>query len=184
MLDLGLGLWRRTSAGLIAFDSFNRANDALSLGTSDSEHVWTALTGTWGINNNQATSSGNGAFAVIDSGISDGVVRVTFTVVSGSSLGYRVQDATNGLYVNAGAGYAIYKLNAGAGSFPAADATVPANGDVVEVRMSGSAALVYVNGVLRISYSDAFLASATKQGLGNVGGTNTARWDGFSVRAT
>lgn len=62
-------------------DSFDRADSATSLGSSDTEEDWTAGSGTWGIDTNQAqVVSGADAVATFDTTREDGTLSVLLTI--------------------------------------------------------------------------------------------------------
>ena len=167
-------------------DSFNRADNASSLGTADTGQTWTALASTWGISSNQAYNPGAGANApaVLDSGKSDCTIQVTIATQAGDSgLSFRATDANNFFEVTfSTTQYQVWKIVAGAFTNLASGTITGANGDVLKVVLSGSTIQIFQNGVqLGTNITDAFNQTATKHGLSQVSGSAGARWDNFSV---
>lgn len=172
---------------VIVSDTFTRANNASSLGTSDSGHVWTAHDGTWGINTNEAyqsaTVTSNLGAASVESLVADCEVQVTFTTTSGSDSQrcmFRLSNATNFLFVNAAG--ATYKMVASSLTL-LGNVGAYANGDVCKVVLVGSSIAVYRNGSLVGAFTEAFNATATRHGLGQGSSDTAVRWDLFTVAA-
>lgn len=168
-------------------DTFTRADVVASLGVPDIGPQWSALTGTWGISNNQAYRSidGNDTYAIMESGLSDGRVETVYSVAAGTQrLVFRCTDANNlWLVTNQGGSWLLYKRVAGVYTqVGSAYAGTAANGDYISVILNGSSIQVYINGNLAISASDSFNQTATKHGLGSdAAGNTSARWDNFRV---
>src|SRR5262245_57529908 len=91
---------------LLAADSFNRADNASSLGSTDGAGLldpvaWIPQLGTWGISSNQAYKSGGSSAeqsAVIDAGTADVIVEVTTAArnfANGAGLVFRAVDFQN-----------------------------------------------------------------------------------------
>lgn len=171
-------------------DTFNRADSATSLGTtSDGTTVWTDLVGTWGILSNQAYLAANAtdALTVIDAGTADGTVSVVCrTTVGNQGIAFRVVDASNywrAVFVTANSIY-VQQCVAGVltnmGGTPMTQAL--ADGDVLSVVLSGTSIVVQLNGVTKVSITDATFQTATKVGLcQSVGGDPSYKYDDFTV---
>lgn len=166
-------------------DDFNRANNASTLGTS-----WTALKGTWGINNNEAYISAShpsfDQFAVVDANTVDGFVQATAGtgVTNFIGLVFRVSDTSNfwEMVGQVGGAWQLYKMVAGVYSSVLTSGGNPvSSGDVVRVEMSGSAITGKVNGVTVLTYNDTFNQTATKHGMYFYGTPSIGRWDNFSM---
>lgn len=173
-------------------DTFNRADSASSLGSTDGfasadPAAWTAASGTWGINGNQAYCPSNTSFgtAWVSSGLSDNITTVTIGNYGDNNHGFmpRYVDNNNYLLILL-ASYGVYISSYTSGSLThhvvAGSATT---GDTFAARCVGSTIEVFKNGS-----STAFLTStvtehqtATKQGLFN-NGTGT-KWENFLVTA-
>lgn len=167
-------------------DSFNRADNASSLGTADTGQVWSALLGTWGISGNKAYKpSGAGqSFAVVESGLADCTIAVTVsgTLTAGGGICFRATDANNLWFVEMDVGQTLlYKVQAGGYSAPVTGMATFAVGDVMSVVLSGSSISVRKNGAQIGSHTSTFNQSATKQGLRAYG--NAVQFDDFSVTA-
>lgn len=176
----------------IVYDSFNRADNALTLGNADTGQAWTAVKGTWGISGNLAavivsnTEGTRANLALIESGICDGIIEVT---VPGNQtvpkLIFRHLDESNEwmLYnTSASNTYQLSKRVAGTLTQQADTGVLPVNGDIIKIMYKGSTIMVYINGVLRASVIDTDLMNDTKCGLGNTSGIST-RWDNFKLEA-
>ena len=170
-------------SGPIVSDSFNRANNALSLGSADTGQPWSAVVGTWGISSNQAycpTNVGN-SIAVVDAGVSNGMVQVTTAVIVGGDIGLvaRLTDGSN--YIRAifeGGTWFLQKCVAGVFTTLASAAGAQSAGDILQLSF-GSLITLRQNGVLLLSSSDAFNQSATKAGLTVI--SSAATFDNFAV---
>lgn len=172
--------------GVAITDSFNRADDASSLGTADSGQVWTAH-GTGSILSNKGRfaalgSSPSAGLAWIDSGGSDGVLQVTFSTVNNFGLlVFRFSDVNNYLaFEGTGTvGQRILKREAGAIGSVVVFGSSAASGDVIKITLSGTSISVDKNGSLLGATTSAFNQTATKHGLGAHGNLGH-RWDDFS----
>jgi hypothetical protein len=183
-------------------DTFNRADTSVALGTpSDSGSAWSELSGTWGIESNQArkvTASDGQHFAVLESNAADVEVQCTFPVLNATAdagVIVRCVDTSNYLLIAIrGAGgtrLELYSRVAGVETLiTAGDGTNVTAGCVVKVSASGSTINVYVDGALALgpqTVSD--LTTATKHGIraylaasGSSTGTSGAvRHDDFSI---
>ncbi len=87
-------------------DTFNRADNASSLGTADSGQAWTAHGGTWGIASNRAVAPSAAAYnaASLDAGALLVTVQATIipTAVGGVDIGLcgRVVDNTGYVFLD------------------------------------------------------------------------------------
>jgi len=176
------------TAGVIITDSFNRANSTTSLGSTDTGEAWVALAGTHGINSNRAylVSSVGNDVAYVETGEANGIVKATLAVVSTNSLrlAARIGPAANQgfwLQCNNGSNFTLFRVNGGATSIGSYAAT-PANGDIVEIVLNGSAISVKINGTTRISVTDTFNQSSTKHGIGYAGVPGAERFDEWDFR--
>lgn len=179
---------RRTRSRVVtvAFDTFTRADSAVSLGTAESGQAWSALSGTWGISGNQARiatlSGANTDAAVVDAGVSDCLVTVTMATVGGTPrLVFRATDASNCFFVDVQGASAtkMYRRQAGANNEIASTTTLVPNGGILSVRLNGADIRAALNGVELFSVTSAFNQTATKHGLG--GTATDARFDDFRV---
>lgn len=174
-------------------DSFNRTNNASSLGATDTGETWTARSGTGGILSNQAYFSANGASDCTATvpGRADGTTQCTFPVVPGASGGtvrlvVRCSDNDNQIYADANVtgNYVLRKKEAGTATALATGTATAANNDVVKIVTSGTSLKVYVNNVLDIDTTSTFNQSAVNVGIGtDYGLDGSARFDVFSFTA-
>lgn len=173
--------WRRQrepsgSASLPAItDSFNRADNASSLGTADTGQAWVVVAGLgiWGINGNQAynpTAAVPGA--VIDRGSPNMTVQCTMakwvTSTGNSGLIWRVIDQNNYWWSQKVGGQLwIRKVVATVDTVVQQITVGMADNDVHAVSVDGNNLItVKLNGSTIYTVTDAANASGTKGGLG------------------
>lgn len=160
-------------------DTFNRADNASSMGNADTGQMWVPNSGTWGISANRAYETGVAgvqATTVVDSGMSDCYVEVTLTTFDDTGLCFRSTDDNNYFLTN---GSTLFRKQGGVyGGIGGIGGIL--SGDVLKVELNGSSIKVYVNGSLALSVTDTFNQTATKHGL-RKNGTDVARFDDFSV---
>lgn len=185
------GARRRRFAGYIVFDSFTRADSAVSLGTSDTGHAWTAHVGTWGVSSNKAycpTASGVAQnLATVQTNISTATVQaiVSGTWATGQPwLLFRYTDTSNYMLISAQTANTveIFKNVAGAFTQIGTGAYTWGASQLVSVAYAGTSISVSVDGVVKATANDAANQSATRAGIGgSVSLDNTARFDNFTV---
>lgn len=150
------------------YDSFQRADNPASLGTSDSGVTWTTLAGTFGILAGQAYNpSGALSHATVDLGMSDCAVRWTLpTEQTASAVLIRCTNVNNLYYlrVNGGA-YTLSKIVAGVFTQLVTGTLQSHSGDTLTVVCNGPKITWYVNGVLDTTWSDAFNQTETHFGV-------------------
>lgn len=172
----------------IVFDAFNRANSTSTLGKADTGQSWSAITGTWGISSNQAynPTGDTGAFAVVESGVANGIVRATITARrTTSGIYFRVVDSDNWLRMVCHSSTAMDFDKCVAGTVTeVAQVTLLTlkDGDVYGVRLNGTQVILELNGS-RIGSPQTVTdhATATKHGIGMETASTTSRWDNFQV---
>lgn len=175
------------AAATIASDSFTRADSAVALGTSDSGHLWTAHTGTWGISGNKGylvTDSGSNNLATLDSTKADCTVAVTLSgTFNGGALTFRFVDTSNFFIAYAdGNNVTVYQNVATSFTLIGTTAYIWSAGDVLSVTLSGQNIDAKVNGVSKVTGTSAAHTSATRHGLFTSPSPDpSARWDNFLV---
>lgn len=177
-------------SGVLAADTFDRADSATGLDTSSAGQPWTMHASVWGISSNRAyTASGAGAVASVATSTSNQDVRVTLTTLGTASqyIGVvaRMADISNHYWADCDtAGFRLFKRVANvATSVATTTAFVPAAGDVLRLVVTGSTQQVYRNSTLVLSASDTALATGVRAGLRNAIPSTTARFDNFEVRS-
>lgn len=176
-------------AKTIILDSFNRADNILTLGSADTGQVWSALRGTWGIASNQAaliTADGvTNDIAVVEAGKSNVIVTCDIKYEQYAGLVIRAVDYRNFINVRLeNAALRVYTFEAGATTATASYATT-FTADVtynIKVKASGSTIIVYLNNVAVLSTTVTAHQTATKNGFRVVGLLN-CRFDNFKVEA-
>lgn len=173
-------------------DSFDRADNAASLGTADTGQVWSALAGTWGISSNKAVMTGVATHhtAVVETGVSDMTIQVTLSPVGSGNINpgvsFRMQDVNNGLLFRINPFNAVATLSrlvAGTPTTLAGPDYTPAGTSVLKVVCAGTSVKCYVDGVLLIDTTVANFATETKHGLYAFGSPPTT-WNDFSLSGT
>lgn len=189
--------WRR-----VVWDSFDRADSALTLGSAETGQAWS--TGNqgdggplpvWGVSSNQGyvvTASGVDAHVWLESGVADGVVdcaiklAASFAVDRFAGLLFRRVDASNYFAVRfqeTTRQLHVLRCLASVRSTVASSAPLAVSaGETLPLRLvlRGSTILVWANGVGVITYTDANMAAGTKHGLYEYG-VGTPRFDNFRV---
>ncbi len=177
----------------LSTDTFNRGNNASSLGSTDGTgdldpQAWTNVVGTLGINTNQAAPNGALAHGVstVDLGTADCTLQVTLSkATANAGISFRVDDANNFLYVYTagpgGSNVVTTKVVGGGGpSTIGTTTTTVSDGDVLQVVLNGSLITVALNGVTLHSVTESFNQNETKHGLYLANGT-TPRLDNWSA---
>lgn len=179
---------------VIVSDSFDRADSATTLGNADTGQAWTALAGVFGIARNQArcVSGTVNLAATVDSGLADCVITWDVPVVhkvtsSATRLVFRASDASNMLWLASrwpiSFKWGIVKLEGGTATALDYCDIVANDNDTVKITLNGSSVKVSVNGTQYLDTTITFNASATKHGIGSVGGGTISRYDNFLVEA-
>jgi hypothetical protein len=148
------------------WDSFDRADSAVSLGTSTSGTVWTADTGTLGILSNRAYAPGaanNKAYVTLTSDID---IRATMAVIGDCHLTFRRLDSNNYWRARILSGL-VYTQKIVAGGVGAEFNSVQtiAAGDELRILAIGSKINIYLNGLLVVQVVDGFAQTGTGHGL-------------------
>lgn len=182
-VGIGFGAKKRK---IIASDTFNRADNASSLGNAETGQTWTALEGTWGVASNQAYCPGvavTNHVATIETNTPDCRVRGALAQKTASPrLLVRVIDAGNCILIQPlTSTYGVYRMTANATTQIGSVPITPQAGDTVELVLQGSSISVYVNGIYRLTVSETQGVTATKHGLGVYSNGAAARWDNFIV---
>lgn len=163
-------------------DTFTRADNTSLLRTT-SGHVWTPLSGTWGVIANTAymiTPGADGRSLATTTALANGRVSMTVTNPLGSRLGFRFTDKDNGFYVEAQSNqYALVKVLAGVTSTIGTYPVTPASGDQVMASLANSSVSVFVNGTIALAVSQAFNQTGTLHGIGATD-TSLAQWTRFT----
>lgn len=164
---------------LIHADSFNRADNASSLGTAETGQSYTVNSGTAGILSNQAYFASITTLAIVtfSAPCADGTWTIAFpTVATNTRALARSSGATDHLLVNAeAASYVVYRRVSGVVTGIGTIATTPANNDVITIRCAGSTITVYLNGVARVTVTETF--NQTSLGFGWGATSTTSRFE-------
>lgn len=172
---------------LRASDSFNRTDAALA--QAEVGGSWTALAGTATVSSGTLkadTYVSTEAAVVVDSGTPQAIVQATLTTAAlGTGLVLRASDAANLWRFEAEATrFALYKRVANVNTLAGTISLTPASGNVMKASLEGNQILLYINGTLQATITDAFNQTATKHGLIFHSTGTAARLDDFYVWST
>lgn len=173
----------------LVYDTFDRLDNAASLGRTATGQPWAVVGVPWAIQGGQASvakaDQSKRTVAVVDLGFSDGSVQVAMSkVVAGSGIVFRYRDASNYWAVTAAPRYGTWNLQ------KAVDGTVTTLGNVglvgandgttIRVTFDRSHITIEVNGIEERSFNDADLVDETQVGMVGIADTSlAARWDNF-----
>jgi hypothetical protein len=169
-------------------DTFDRADNASSAGSTDTGQSWTA-SGTWGIQSNRLynPSAVNGNRLTVPLPINDCDVCATIAVLPGAgsiSLMHRWTDTSNYVYLTIFATGVLQLGNVIGGTFTGlttSASSVISGGEKVTLRMLGTTVVALVNDV-QVLTATTTVASGTAAGVRNAGDTTgNFRFDNFSV---
>lgn len=185
-VGIGIGIDSGTKTRKILIrDRFNRADNATSLGSTETGQVWTPQSNTPGIIGNQAYMAVGTGRVMISTTISDKfATQITFAVVSAldnvQRLHFRYVDSANEMFIGKlnATTYALVKRVAGALTTLGSIAQAPVNGDIVRVEVNGSNIKAKINGVKFAEVTES--ANLTGTGFGIFADTTT-RFDNFTV---
>ena len=174
-------------------DTFARANSAVALGTCDTGQVWSALTGTWGVDTNMGYRPGITATDCVAS-IDVGASWLSYEVVVFANpefpgVAFDITDSNNFYAVlvnNSLRRLELYKRVSGTYTSIGVSASTifTAFADLtIKVVRSGSSKAIQLAGTPVISLTDSSLSVTNKVGfrLQTGLGTNTSRWKNITV---
>lgn len=165
-------------------DTFVRANNTATMGRTSSGHLWTALSGAWGITSNAGYLVVAGAdhrSLATTTVIADGRISMTVNAPTGARLAFRFTDKDNGYYVEAQANqYVLERVVAGVITTIGTYSVTPKSGDQVMASLANASISIFVNGAIAINVSQSFNQTATLHGIGATD-TSIAQWSAFSI---
>lgn len=174
--------------GYLVRDSFTRADNVSSLGNAETGQTWAPVNLNWGISSNRAYNTNTGgahSAAVVDGGVSDGIIQVDISGVSAAcwvGLSVRTDGTTSNLWraFLDGTNVILQKVVSSATTTvaSAADATVSGT---VSVVLRGTSIEVYVGNIRRIAVTSIDLQANTKHGL-YLANNGSGFLDNFAVR--
>lgn len=180
--------------GIIAWDSFDRADNSTSLGTADTGQTWVTPNSTWGISNNKAMvftaattfSASNKSVAYLATIYSDCIISLTVSSFQSgilNGISYRVLDGNNYLiFGNGNPGYyaASAFIGGGASSSGSWNTIPPTDGDNLKIKIKGNSVTYYVNGVQLVQFTQNTNLSSTGHGL-SINYANKGLIDNFLI---
>lgn len=178
------GLVGENQNKLRVYDGFNRADGAI--GNADTGQAWT-VTGTWGIANGEAysISVGESVNAVINAGISDGILTVKLPAIDKGAerIIFRWLNAGNRISVWVDTNkYSLYKHVGGIETLLGSYSVVPRNGDIITIEANGSLIKIYLNDLKILEIIESANIANTNWGFGTYH-SNIPRFDSFKVEA-
>lgn len=186
-IGIGIGIdYGNKARKILVRDRFNRADNAATLGSTETGQVWTPQSNTPGIIGNMAYMPVGVGRVMVSTPYSDNFsAQLTFSVVSAldnvQRLHFRYVDSANELFVGKlnVTTYALIKRVAGGLTTLASITQTPANGDVLRVEVHGSNIRAKVNGVQFANVTES--ANITGTGFGFFASDTTSRFDNFVV---
>lgn len=165
-------------------DTFTRADNASSLGSTDTGQAWTVLSGTWGIASNRASNTppgGANVVAVVDGGSANQVVQARIYTVNAGYVYRAIDDANHFMVsVNSSGNGTIYRKTAGGYTVLGGITASAAAGSLWQVEVVGSQHRYYVNGTFLVSLTDSAHSTGTRAGFNNF--SSTATFDDFTLK--
>lgn len=159
---------------IIAYDSFNRANNTTSMGISDTGQTWRPLDSSkWGIRNNQAYHIfGEDAMTVVETGVSD--CTVSAVIVSGPegrgicfrqtkdghATGFQVQFESDRINV-----YLRSQGWISVGAYDMNTSTIR-SGAIIKAVLLGSSIKIYLDDLNVINFTSTVQMNETQHGIG------------------
>lgn len=185
------GYWGFADLEPIVVDTFDRANTPDDLGTTGTGQAWEVVSGTWGIGNNAALTTGGATgnepnIAVVPEGTGDGLTEIYLPVVEeGAGLVFRYLDPDNYWSVTANPGVGSWTLNRVIDGDTELVTEIPGptnDGVTVSVTQDGSVVRVLLEGVEYLNITDAALGDQLQGGIiAPPSTTGDARFDRFLV---
>lgn len=170
---INLGATGQPQFTTIVSDSFNRADNASSLGTAETGQAWVAVDGVFGIVSQKAKMTTLGSIypqAVVNAGVSNCTVSmdVTYVTNNGGGINFRVKDVLTFLHcvVNK-TGLVVSKYDNYVSTTLGSYAFVPTNVATyhISVELNGESIKAFLNGIERISITNTFNVNETKHGI-------------------
>ena len=158
-------------------DAFDRADSAITLGSTGDGKPWVTLNSSvWGITGNAAycPTPGSRGYAYVASGAQNGTLTVVFLTLSDySGVAFRIFDVSNLLYVQrVGSTLELRKVCGGVGSTLAtATGLTFTSSNTLSVSMVGTAIAVSLNGVQVLTATVTDFATNKNHGLTSAGTT-------------
>jgi hypothetical protein len=156
-------------APFLVGDTFNRSDNAISIGTPDQGPAWVSLSGTIGILSKRLyIPTATNCKSYLETGTANGRcgMQVTTQPTNSAWLMFRISDTNNYFRFGTSGAYFIFQsVISGATADLGPVGGAPKAGDWMEVRYVGNVIKLYVNGVLRATVTNAFNNTATKIGI-------------------
>lgn len=179
-------------------DSFDRADNATTMGDADTGQTWVPAAGTWQIESNKATTSSTSSVTtLIESEFNDVIVECDITWGSGGSsthgMIFRALDDDNrlGIFINPSVDeFAIWKTDGGS-TLKLNPVTVTLDEAVtytLKAECEGQFVRCYLDGALQFTYDLADIAGDDTQYTGagytkcGLRGSTSTTWDNFFAR--
>lgn len=176
---------------IIVSDTFNRADNAASMGNADTGQTWIVdlpANGTWSISSNRAhlVSAASVGYTYVDSGVANCKVSADLLYTTGIAIGVlaRLTSKNDFIYViMAGTGLTLIKRAAAVNTTIGSYDFTPTNGNWynVAITLDGNNVSVSLDGVQRIAVTESHNGSAVKHGFRSP--LDNTYYDNFKVEA-
>lgn len=165
-------------------DLFDRADDALTIGTADTLQVWTNESGVMGIIDNKAYPVISNSHAVIDASVSDCSMSVVLSELTSDSmtprLFMRYQDNSNHIWIERRLTSMVIRTRvAGTATFVAEFASDYIDGELITVTLIGDSISINQNACSVGTTTITDFLTETKFGIGAV--STEIKFDKFRV---
>lgn len=197
---LGCGVMSDFAPGVFTSDNFNRADSSSTLGSMTNAALGgypkgLLLTGTWGIEDNQAytTAFGPGSQSIVLVETSTRSCHVQITMKGDPStylggIGFRSEDIRNGWAVISdgpnitswGRSYHLVKSVNGTPTPLESGSVIPASGDVLRVEFTEEFIAVKINDTQILTRTDSAFSENTKLGF-FISFSTSGRLDNFKI---
>lgn len=172
-------------SSIIVADTFNRADNANSLGNADTGQTWENLNGAFGIASNKAISSVSSSRSVINAMAANVLISCEIAWNNNAGIIFHVTDDSNYILARIASGsFNIYRCvansNISIGSY--SFATVANRIYKVAISAKEDNIKVYLDDILIFNVTESFNQTATKCGL-KVQGDTVSTFDNFKVEA-
>lgn len=187
------GYWGFVGLRPVVVDTFDRPDNASTLGDSGTGQPWQVDAGEWGIEDNSAFrvagAPGAQSIAVVPVGDGDGLVEVTATVVEqGAGMVFRYLDPSNYWTITANpalGSWAVHRVIDGQQELVGELAAPTADGVTVTITQNEALLRFLVDGIEYLRLTDATFEGQLQAGIVSSAESNgAARWDRFLTMRT
>lgn len=188
-IGVGLGVFKvgLAARSVIVSDSFDRTDNAASLGIAETGQAWTNNAGVMGITSNQAKrQTAVVAVSTVNAGVSDCTISVDLNVQLNAGIAFRLSDPSNYLMARiftTDSLLQVYTIINGAATLIGSYAFTPTVGHVynLAVQCNGPSIVVLLDGVERVNVSSTHNQTVTNHGITVRNSSANDTFDNFKV---